>query len=253
MKMETLILDVTCVIHNLLDFRSQVNLRLVSTHFAQHLHVTNLHDCMRLYMITAGILADYPHATKLNISHRTITDISHMNKLQTLYAVATHGLTNESLKHFPNLVILSVHFNSQITDVNCLKKLQVLHAGYTSGIGDNGLKDLVDLIELHVPDNPRVTNVNHMRKLRVLNAKWNANHMSELRFLDVGRRCGIDDNGLRELTELRVLNVEGNYGVTDVNHMSELRFLDVGRGCGVGDEGVKSLKGSVVIRKYFGH
>ena len=252
--MDTLVLDIGYEIHNLLDFFSQVNLRLVSKHFAKNYHITNLHDfefnspqsnLLKPNLTTKSfgythippneILRNYPHTIKLKIANVAIKDISNMPKLQMLIAFRSN-ITNDVIKKLPNLVVLNVTDCEHVTDINCLAKLRILYASYTYGIDDNGLKNLVNLHKLEVNGNMRVTNINHMSKLQILDARsaWRL-------------PCGIKNDGIQKLTELIILDISYNENITDVNHMKKLKLLKLGGDCNIGPARIAELDKSVKI------
>src|SRR5271163_674404 len=147
--MDTIILDVGFLIHNLLNFPSQVNLRLTSKHFATNYHTTNLYDLPDRNKLTTAILKNYPHAIKLCISYnQNIHSINHMTKLRLLSARGP-TIANDELVGLRELRALFVSGNYRVHDVNHLTGLQLLGASGQSGIGDNGLRKLVNLIELY--------------------------------------------------------------------------------------------------------
>ena len=79
------------------------------------------------------------------------------------------------------------------------------------------------VIKLDVCWNSKVKNVNHMKNLRILNA---------------GCDCGIDDMSLVQLVNLTQLDVRDNNKVKNVNHMANLRILNAASYCGMDDTGL---------------
>src|SRR5271170_1895716 len=113
--MDVLILDIGLMIYDLLNFVSQVNLRLVSKHFAANYFVTNLFD-------------NVPNC---------------------------HKLTDDILKNYCHVLKLNDDCNPNVNNVNHMIKLKKLHAYVKCGIDDNGLSKLNNMIELHIGDNKK--------------------------------------------------------------------------------------------------
>src|SRR3989304_4882712 len=78
---------------------------------------------------------------------------------------------------------------------------------------------------LNANDNCKITTVNHMTKLENLAAEY---------------RCGINDDGIRNIN-LKVLNASYNSKITMVNHMTRLEKLWAGYSCGINDEGIRNI------------
>ena len=226
--MNTLVLDVIEVIHNLLDTRSQVNLRMTSKYFASNLYITNLYDNVDFHRLTGEILEGYKHAVQLGLGNRySSCNISSMHKLQKLRACGVCRINGNMLRRLTNLVVLDIRDNQVVHDINHLTNLRKLRIS-RGCVGDDGVKGLVGLTDLDAGWNARIRNVNHMTGLQILDARLT---------------CGINNNGLKELVNLRELNLDDNRNVSDVNHLTKLRWLNVGWYSGVGDEGLRDLTG----------
>ena len=171
-KMDTLLLDVGLIIHNLLDFPSQVNLRLVSIQFSKYYPITNLCDKIRnRYNLNDKILKNYPHVIKLNAANnRNITSVNHMKNLQMLVAnsqgpsnlyIDNCAIDDYGIQDSENIVVLYVDNNSLINNINHLKKLKVLYAnGANCHITDLSIKDLKNLVAVHSEGNVTLTGIN---------------------------------------------------------------------------------------------
>src|SRR5271163_1032418 len=111
--MEMLVLDIGLMIYDLLDFMSQVNLRLVSKHFAANYFITNLFDNVpNRYALTDDILKNYCHVLKLNVGYNpNVNNVNHMVKLQKLYAYWNCGIDNDGLNKLNGIVMLNVGNN----------------------------------------------------------------------------------------------------------------------------------------------
>src|SRR5690606_30605214 len=81
------------------------------------------------------------------------------------------------------------------------------------------------LISLNLSNNSQILNVNHMKNLKIL---------------DAGEDCGIDDEGISKLNLIE-LDASYNEEITNVNHMTNLKILDAGENCGIDDEGISKL------------
>ena len=53
--------------------------------------------------------------------------------------------------------------------------------------------------------------------------------------------CGINQEGIQNLTSLRKLRASNNYYITDVNHMTNLEELDASYKCGINQDGIQHL------------
>ena len=73
------------------------------------------------------------------------------------------------------------------------------------------LKSYPFIIKLNAGNNKKITNVNHLINLQILNAEGG---------------CGIDNRGLRSLTNLTELDASCNIKITDVKHLINLRILN---------------------------
>ena len=201
--MESLLLDTALIIHNLLSTHSQINLRLVSTHFAHNFPITNLYDTFNSSRLTNEILKSYRHVIKLSLlSNSKVTDIDHMTKLQLLSASNSSVIGDDNLKNQTNMVILYISDNRRITNVNHMRQLLELRASShiyykdrASGITNAGIADLRNLIILYANNNDKITDINHLTKLRELYARG---------------ACGIGYDGMAKLNELTVVRAEGN-------------------------------------------
>ena len=237
--MDTLILDVMLEIHNFLNFPSQVNLRLTSTHFATHYHVTNLYDNKPLgFQGDDSALARYPHVTKLSLSHSSGYNISRLTRLQKLTLHWYNCVDDEQLSELTNLVMLSISSTDLVSDVNHLVNLRVLkastdiYARCASNISNTSLSNLTNLTTLWTDNNPKITDINHMTNLRKLSARGNS---------------GIGDSGIKNLPELRELYVSDNVKVRDVNHLTKLEVLHMRGKTGITAEGRKHLPKTVKV------
>ena len=227
--MDTLPTDVSKLIHDLLNFPSQVNLRLVSTHFAKSYPITNLYDYIPNF--TDDILQLYPFAKKLFIKCYTIiTNINHLKHLQVLsiydpchkknlgissitnlrklHINQCENISNDDLKFLINLTELSI--GPRITMINHLTNLQVLNASSTE-ICNAELSDLTNLVSLNINSVGSVTDVNHLTKLKELFA---------------GNTCGVDDHGISQLNRLRKLYIPHNEKISQIGHMTNLTMLN---------------------------
>ena len=78
----------------------------------------------------------------------------------------------------------------------------------------------------------------------------NVNHLRNLIELDASGGCGLNDDGIKDLQNLRILNASNitnayaRYGkyITNINHMKNLVELDAaGNYCCLSDDGIKGL------------
>lgn len=72
---------------------------------------------------------------------------------------------------------------------------------------------MTNLTKLNIYDNNRITHISHLINLRTLN---------------IGRGCRIDDNEIMSLTNLTKLNLNKNRIITNIGCLTNLRILDIG-------------------------
>jgi len=94
-------------------------------------------------------------------------------------------------------------------------------------LNDNIIKQHQYIKYLFAFDNTNITDVNHLDYLEELDASWD---------------CGIHSQGLKNITSLKVLDVNGNPHVKNIKHMSKLEKLHAKSICGIGNEDIKDLK-----------
>jgi hypothetical protein len=168
----------------------------------------------------------------------SVIDLNKLTKLRSLDIQVCGNmpgkshLNNESFKYCTNLTKLNLTCNEGITTLNHLTKLKILKCGgYMCKIKNDSIKDL-DLTELYVYGNRYISDINHMTNLKKLDAcdlhtllpdsgikqlnlKYlkvvdnlkitNVNHMTNLTFLNAMRNSGINDEGIKDLTQLKTL------------------------------------------------
>ena len=178
-----------CIL-NLLDFKSQMTMRMICKSFYEKLEIWNFYTIPSKYTnkLTDSILLAYPFIRYLDaICNPKITNVNHLTSLQILWASGDSGIDDNGIKNL-NLIELYANNNPRITNVNHLTNLQILWANYNSGIDDIGIKNL-NLIELYASNNPKITNANHLTNLQKL---WTNND------------SGIDDNGIKDLNLVKL-------------------------------------------------
>src|SRR3989304_383539 len=79
---------------------------------------------------------------------------------------------------------------------------------------------------LHAFKNSKITTIGHMRQLRELRCS---------------RDSGINQDGIRELFNLEILDVTRNEKISNVNHMQKLRELRCSRDSGINQDGIREL------------
>ena len=63
-----------------------------------------------------------------------------------------------------------------------------------------------------------------------------------LEILNVAYNCGVDQNGISELTKLKELDTQRNTKINNVSHLKDtLETLNVGGNCGVNQSGISKL------------
>ena len=114
-------------------------------------------------------------------------------------------LTNDILQLHPFITKLDTRFNTKITNIESMMRL----------------------VELNIWDHKEITNLNCLTRLEKL---W------------VGGLCGVNDEGIINLTNLKKITAYGNPRITNLNHMTQLEYLNVGDACcGIGDAGIYNL------------
>lgn len=82
-------------------------------------------------------------------------------------------------------------------------------------------------IKLNSNYNRKIMDINQLINLQILYAMPN--------------KCGIDNDGIKHLTNLTELYVADNCKITDINHLINLRILNAGYDCGINNNGIKQL------------
>lgn len=72
-----------------------------------------------------------------------------------------------------------------------------------------------------------------------------------MRILDAGNNCGIDNNGIIQLTNLIELDTRYNNKITDVNHLINLQVLSAGWDCKSDNSGIKMLTNLTKLNIYY--
>ena len=189
-----------CIL-NLLDFKSQIIMRMTCKLFYEKLEIWDFNNISYQYLgkLTDTILLAYPFIRYLGAAHNPrITDVNYLTNLQKLWAWDTNSSIDDNGIKNLNLIELDADYNPKITNINHLTNLQVLCASGDCGINDAGIKNL-NLIELRASNNPKITNVNHLTNLQILQAC---------------RACGIDDAGIKDLKNLIELHAANNPKIT---------------------------------------
>jgi hypothetical protein len=99
---------------------------------------------------------------------------------------------------------------------------------YTKKLNNDILKQpIFDSLEiLNACGNSKINNVNHMKKLKILYCSKN---------------CGINQEGINELTNLEYLEASDNSKINNVNHMKKLKILNCSNNCGINQDGINKL------------
>ena len=103
---------------------------------------------------------------------------------------------------------------------------------YLVRLDDNILSNYKFAVRLCARNNPKITHINHMTNLKELNA---------------GGKCGIDNYGVKNIN-LEVLYAYDNQKITNIKHMTNLKELDARFNCGIDDYGVKNLNLEVLYQ-----
>lgn len=102
-------------------------------------------------------------------------------------------------------------------------------------LSDEILKLYPFCIKLYAGNNANITDINHLIDLQILNAWGN---------------CGIDDIGLRKLTNLTKLNAGDNERITNINHLAKLQILYAPDDCGIDDKGLCQLTNLIELHTW---
>ena len=73
------------------------------------------------------------------------------------------------------------------------------------------------------------------------------NYLTNLRDLNIGDCCGVDQTGISELRNVIRLNAENNDRITNVNHLPHLRVLNASRLCGIDQVGISESRNLVAL------
>jgi hypothetical protein len=159
-----------------------------------------------------------------------------LTRLEQLYANGGCGVNQTGLQNVTTLLKLDAGNNPKITSINHMTKLQRLDASDGCGIDQAGIKDVITLLELDVSRNVKITSINHMTKLQKLKATEFYDSLNFHRYV-----CGINQEGLKDVTWLLKLNANNNPKITSINHMTKLQKLDAEGECGIDQEGLKDV------------
>ncbi len=109
----------------------------------------------------------------------------------------------------------------------------------SENINQESLNKCTNIISLNICSNKYVTNVNHLQQLVKLN-------VSAFEYYPLGMvsiYCGVNQNGISQLSYVKFLNVFNNDAIKNVNHLHFLEELNIsGILCGVNQNGISRLK-----------
>jgi hypothetical protein len=92
------------------------------------------------------------------------------------------------------------------------------------------------IIKINASERSEITNVNMFTELEELDVSGSGS-----KYCSFSVRCGIDQNGIQQLTKLRKFNTEDNYKITDVNHLTQLEELNAAYYSGIDQNGIQQL------------
>lgn len=134
--------------------------------------------------------------TKLHVSdNNNIYNINKLYKLKHLTLSNNDIITDKTFKYLVNLTDLCINNCQNVHNLQHLSKLQLLFAGKCVKL----YKISPNLTQLYVDDNPYINDINYLTKLISLFATNNS---------------GIDNNGIKNLINLKYLYAYNNFKIS---------------------------------------
>ena len=172
-----------------------------------------------------------------NLEQLIIFGSSNIRKIKHLTGLTRLKTTNcffenEQFKALSNLKVLDMrdyrkHIDFGHIDINDLIRLEKLIIYDSNFIADEHITALTNLLELDISNGSHhITDINHCIRLTKLSAKF---------------ECGLQNNGIKNLTKLKYLELSGNTKITDINHLVELQYLNIRFDSAISDRHITNL------------
>lgn len=178
----------------LFDLKDQMNMYHLTREHEMNLKITDLYDIPEKYLhkIDQNLIKQDKYRTlkRLNLAgNRKITDVNHLLDLEELdCSYIDCAIKQDGIKRIVKFKKLNIHDNFGITDLNHLTELVELNcSGDYYEIKQDGIKSIVNLEVLIAWDCSGINNVNHLKKLKYLDCSYNSY---------------INQNGIKNITNL---------------------------------------------------
>ena len=243
-KKQLLCIDVLQLILEFVeDIKTTLNLCILSKECYEYLKIKELYSIK----LTQKII-EQKKFNKLQILdacyNKYITNINHLtNTLVVLdCSSCSYGINQEGISNLKKLKILNVSYNPHITNIDHLADtlVELECKGDTCGINQKSISKLKKLKVLKAGDNKKITNVNHL-----------ADTLIELECYDddaddddddTDENYYINQEGIKDLKKLQILNANNNWRINDVNHLKNtLTELHCIGKCNINQNGIAQL------------
>jgi len=200
-----------------------------------------------------------------NINNNTFKYIFKINKNMCNEITTLHSrhIKQYYLDKCINIVNLNISKNWQINNVNRLQKLEKLNISSCyckndCNVDQNGISQLKFIKKLDASCNRKIIDVNHLQQLEELNVSgmpdyvyWGL-HKLNISGIPQYKKyiCGINQNGISQLTSIKILIASDNDKITDVNHLQKIEYLNISGNCCVGQNGMSQL---MLIKKLYAY
>jgi len=176
---------------------------------------------------------------ELCICGQEIKSFNHLTNLKKLRLSGFHEIDNISYDHISNLSQLEeleIKCIYALPNFNHMTDLKVLSVGKDCRIDDGSIKNLTKLENLCIEygDNYNIMSLNHLTNLKIL-------CLDKYDFVHSDTAPLIENECIKNLTQLEELYIEDARNITDLNHMTNLKFLNIDNCDNIDDEGIKKL------------
>ena len=153
----------------------------------------------------------------------------HITDLENIGRKYLNKFNQKIICNYKDAKRLKINWRSFISDVNHMTNLKCLHIDtatndHVSTYDDYFIIKLTKLEELYI-GNCEITSLNHLTNLTKLSVRY----------------CGINNDGIKNLTNIRELCIDDNANIENLNHMTDLKLLTLIGTNNIGDEGIEKL------------
>lgn len=142
-----------CII-DLLDFKTQINIKNSCKYFYESLYITNMDVYLRqCRKITNDVIKKHDKLLYLNLyENRVVTDLSNQRYIKQLQ-ISMASIGYEGIKHLKDLEVLNISNNSNYFDITNFQNLRELYIRGFNNIRYEDLLKLPKLQTVHVISN----------------------------------------------------------------------------------------------------